>query len=97
MKGKGAEFVAKYQEKFQSLPEVYAIYGYECAKVALEAIRRAGVKDRAAILNAVAGIRDFEGGLGTWSFDENGDTTLRIMSGQVVRNGQFEFVSVLGS
>ena len=96
MTGKGAEFVQRYMAKYNSEPEVYAIYGYECAKVALDAIARAGKKDRAAILDAVAQTKDFEGGLGTWSFDENGDTSLKVMSGQIVRNGQFEFVARLG-
>lgn len=96
MTGKGAEFVQRYTAKYNSEPEVYAIYGYECAKVALDAIQRAGKKDRAAILEAVAQTKDFEGGLGTWSFDENGDTSLKVMSGQIVRNGQFEFVARLG-
>jgi branched-chain amino acid transport system substrate-binding protein len=97
MTGKGAEFVQKYEARFHSEPEVYAIYGYECAKVALDAIARAGKKDRAAILDAVSQTKDFQGGLGTWSFDENGDTTLRVMSGQIVRNGAFEFVARLGT
>jgi branched-chain amino acid transport system substrate-binding protein len=33
--------------------------------------------------------------LGTWSFDANGDTTITTMSGNMVKNGKFEFVSVL--
>ena len=97
MQGKGAEFVQKYEARYHSEPEVYAIYGYECAKVALDAISRAGKKDRAAILDAVGQTKDFQGGLGTWSFDENGDTTLRVMSGQIVHNGEFSFVARLGT
>ena len=97
MQGKGAEFVQAYEARYHSEPEVYAIYGYECAKVALDAIARAGKKDRAAILDAVGQTKDFQGGLGTWSFDENGDTTLRVMSGQIVKNGEFQFVARLGT
>jgi len=33
---------------------------------------------------------------GLWSFDDNGDTTNKTMSGQVVRGGKFEFVKILG-
>ena len=94
--GKGAEFYANYKAKYNSEPEGYAVYGYEAAKVVLDAIRRAGTKDREAILNAVAETKDFDGALGTWSFDENGDTTLRTMSGNTVENGEFAFVKVLG-
>ena len=68
-------FVEKYLAEVRREPEGYAIYGYEAAKVALEAIRRAGKKDREAILDACLAIKDFEGALGPWSFDENGDTT----------------------
>ena len=44
--GKGKEFVDKYKAKYGVMPEAYSIYGYEAAKVALEAIRKAGKKDR---------------------------------------------------
>jgi branched-chain amino acid transport system substrate-binding protein len=95
--GKGAEFVANYQKKFGKMPEGYAVYGYECAKVALEAIRRAGKKDRDAVRAAGLSIKNFSAGaLGKWSFDKNGDTTLRTMSGNTVKGGKFAFMSVLG-
>lgn len=95
--GKGADFYADYKAKYSSEPEVYAVYGYDAAKVAVEAIGRAGRKDRAAIVAAVAATRDFDGALGRWSFDPNGDTTLTTMSGQIVRGGRFEFVELLGT
>ncbi|HEY3225995.1 MAG TPA: branched-chain amino acid ABC transporter substrate-binding protein [Planctomycetota bacterium] len=96
LKGKGAAFVAAYIAKYGKKPEAYAAYGYEAGNVALEAIRRAGKKDRDAIRTAALGIRNFEGALGKWSFDKNGDTTLRTMSGNTVKDGKFEFVEVLG-
>jgi branched-chain amino acid transport system substrate-binding protein len=94
--GKGREFYEAYKAKYRSEPEAYAVYGYECAKVILDAIARAGRKDREAIRQAVSETRDFQGALGTWSFDANGDATLKTMSGNTVTNGEFEFVKVLG-
>jgi branched-chain amino acid transport system substrate-binding protein len=94
--GKGAVFVSQYQKRFGKMPEGYAIYGYECGKVALEAIRRAGKKDRDAIRAAGVSIKNFDGALGKWSFDKNGDTSLRTMSGNTVKNGMFAFITVLG-
>jgi branched-chain amino acid transport system substrate-binding protein len=94
--GKGATFVVNYKKKFAKDPEGYAVYGYECGKVALEAIRRAGKKDRDAIRAATLTITNFDGALGKWSFDKNGDTSLRTMSGNTVKSGKFEFVTVLG-
>jgi branched-chain amino acid transport system substrate-binding protein len=95
--GPGKEFVDKYKALYGKLPEGYAIYGYEAAKAALEAIRLAGLKDRDAIRRAALGIKNFDrGALGTWSLDENGDTTLTTISGMEIRGGKFEFVKLLG-
>jgi branched-chain amino acid transport system substrate-binding protein len=95
--GSGAKFVETYRRQFGGDPESYAVYGYEAGKVAIEAIRRAGVKDRRAILDACLAIQDFDGGaLGTWSFDVNGDTTLRTVSGNIIHDGAFTFVKLLG-
>ncbi len=94
--GDGKKFVDGYKEKFKKEPEVYAIYGYECGRVAIEAIRKAGKKDRAAVIAALQNVKDFEGLQGKWSFDENGDTTMQVMSGNTVKNGKFEFVKALG-
>lgn len=94
--GKGKQFYDNYKKTFNAEPEAYAAYGYEAAKVVLEAITRAGKKDREAIRQAVAATKDFTGALGTWSFDENGDTTLKTMSGNTVKDGNFVFIKILG-
>jgi branched-chain amino acid transport system substrate-binding protein len=65
--------------------------------VALEAIRRAGRKDRDAIRAACLSIQNYDGALGRWSFDANGDTTDRTMGGYIVRDGEFRFVKALGA
>jgi branched-chain amino acid transport system substrate-binding protein len=93
--GKGKTFYENYLKRFGSEPEAYAAYGYEAASVVIDAIRRAGMKDRAAIVDALASTKDFTGALGTWSFDANGDTSLRSMSGNTIRDGKFEFLKVL--
>ena len=78
------------QGEVRGEPEAYAAYGYESAKVALDAIRRAGRADRAAVREAVFATRSYEGVLGTWSFDANGDTSLAAMSGRAVKDGKFD-------
>ncbi len=94
--GKGKDFVDKYKKKHGKEPEGYAVYGYEAGKIALKAIEMAGKKDRNAIREACLKIKNFDGALGKWSFDKNGDTTNRTMSGQVVKKGKFEFATMLG-
>lgn len=89
--GKGKEFVDRYKQKYGKDPEAFAIYGYECGKVAIEAIKRSGKKDREAIRAAAFTIKDFEeGALGKWSLDENGDTTIDVVNGVKVGPGKFE-------
>jgi len=101
--GKGAEFIAAYKEKFPDAPpEAYTAYGYEAAKVLLAAIERAGATNpgdmdalRAAVLKEVFATKDYEGVLGTWSFNAEGDTSLTEMSGNIVQNGEFVFDKVI--
>jgi branched-chain amino acid transport system substrate-binding protein len=88
--GKGAAWYNAYKAKYGAEPEAYASYGYEAAKVAIDAITRAGSKDREAIRAAVFATANFDGVLGTWSFDANGDTSLTTMSGRAVVNGKFD-------
>jgi branched-chain amino acid transport system substrate-binding protein len=93
--GSGKTWYESYKKKFNAEPEAYAAYGYESAKVIVNAINKVCKNDRAAIRDAVMTTKDFEGVLGKWSFDQNGDTSLTTMSGNVVKNGKWEFVTVL--
>ena len=94
--GKGAEFVKAYKAKYKQDPEAYAVYGYAAARAALDALKKAGKKDREAVRQAMTTIEQKDGVLGTWKFDANGDTTLTTMSGSTVENGKFKFSVMLG-
>lgn len=93
--GKGKVFYETFKKTFGFEPEGYAAYGYESAKVVLAAIERAKIKDRPGILASIGETKDYDGVLGKWSFDENGDTTLKTMSGSEVKNGAFVFSRLL--
>jgi branched-chain amino acid transport system substrate-binding protein len=95
MTGKGGEIAKRYQEKYGIEPQSYAVYGYTVMQVALEAIAKAGVKDREKIRAAIAETSQVDGPLGTWKFDENGDTSLTTMSGNAVKDGKFTLVKLL--
>ena len=84
-------FVESFEKKYGRMG-VYSYYVFEATNVALEAIRRAGKKNRAAVLAAMHGMKEFSGILGTHTFDSKGDTTLRTIGVYTVRNGKFEFV-----
>jgi len=91
----GAAFYRAYKAEYGAEPESFAQFGYDAARVVLAAIERAGVKDRKAILEAIAATRDFPGSGGLFSFDRNGDTTLITVSGNQVVNRKFELVRML--
>jgi branched-chain amino acid transport system substrate-binding protein len=93
--GAGKTWYENYKAKFNQEPESYTAYGFEAAKVVLHGINQVCKNDRAAIRDVVLSTKDFQGVLGTWSFDSNGDTTLTSMSGNVVKNGKWQFISVL--
>jgi branched-chain amino acid transport system substrate-binding protein len=90
----GKKFYADYAAKFGETKEPYAIMGYDDMGAALKAIEdvcAAGgdPTDRAAVNKAVFAIKDFEGALGTWSFDENGDITLPYFLVGQIKGGSY--------
>ncbi|MEI7770986.1 MAG: branched-chain amino acid ABC transporter substrate-binding protein, partial [Chloroflexales bacterium] len=95
--GAGKAWYEAYKAKYNSEPQVYAVYGYDAASVILAAIEKTCKVDRAAVRDAVFATKDFDGALGKWSFDANGDTSLTTMSGAQVTDGKFKFVSTLSA
>jgi branched-chain amino acid transport system substrate-binding protein len=89
---KGQDFLKRYRAKYGKEAD-YAINAYDAMSVALDALKRTGVKDRARIIQAIAATKDFEGAAGKMSFDRNGDTTLTDYSVYQVQNGKWTFVT----
>jgi branched-chain amino acid transport system substrate-binding protein len=96
LKGRGKDFYDNYKKKYNAEPEAYAVYGYEAARVVLEGIKQANKKDRASITAAIAALKDFDGVLGKWSFDQNGDTSLKVMAVEEIKDGKFTPVKIVG-
>jgi branched-chain amino acid transport system substrate-binding protein len=96
LSAEGQEFVKTYQQKYDDEIQPYTPYAYEAANVMLDAIERASeeaggdVPDRQAVLEQIFATEDYKGVLGTWSFDEDGDTTLTELSILKVEGGEFQ-------
>jgi branched-chain amino acid transport system substrate-binding protein len=82
------DYTAEYDE---ANPDPYAIYGYETMSLALDAIERSGTGERADILEALFSTQDRQSVLGTYSIDENGDTTLTDYGVYSVKDGALQF------
>jgi branched-chain amino acid transport system substrate-binding protein len=93
----GQDFFRAYKAKFGSDPEAYAIYGYEAMSVALEAIKNAGDRgnDRQSVIDQFFKIKNRQSVLGTYSIDQNGDTTLTDYGGNKIEGGKLIFDKVI--
>ncbi|MBA2783131.1 MAG: branched-chain amino acid ABC transporter substrate-binding protein [Rubrobacteraceae bacterium] len=94
LSNEGQQFVQEYESRYDDDIQPYTAYAYEAANVMLDAIERAskdGEVTRETVLKQIFATEDYNGVLGTWSFDEDGDTTLTELSVQRVENGEFEY------
>ncbi len=77
-----SEWANRYRARFGAPPSIYAIYGYEAAKVAISALTLAApnAANRSTVRATITSTANFNGVLGTWSFDVNGDTSYTTMT-----------------
>lgn len=91
----GQKFYNEFKEKYNEEPEAFAALGYDAARVLIEAMTRAGRIDRASALAGIGAVQSFDGTAGQFEFDRNGDTTITLVSGNIVQGGVFKFAKVL--
>jgi len=94
------KFFDDFKAKYSKDPEPYAIYGFEAMSAALEAIEAAGgvkpdAEGRQKVVDAFFQLKDRESVLGTYSIDENGDTTLSDYGGYKIEGGKLVFDKVI--
>lgn len=90
------DFVTRYEARFGALGS-YSAYGYDTAAILIEAIRRAGKKDREAVLSEMRKMKDFPGIVGVVNFDAKGDAIGRSVGVFKVENGKFVFIKEMKS
>jgi len=78
-------------------PGQYAIFGFEAMSLILDAIERAGDQgtDRAAVLEQIMTTKDRESVIGTYSIDENGDTSLTNYGVYGIADGSLEYIEAV--
>jgi branched-chain amino acid transport system substrate-binding protein len=90
----GRKFFADYEKAYgDSNPEPYAVYGYEAARLIIDAIRRAGDSGdmRAAVVEQLFRTKGRASVIGTYDIDRNGDTTLTDYGAYRIRGGELHF------
>jgi branched-chain amino acid transport system substrate-binding protein len=89
--GAGKDFVDGFTEQFGKAPNPYTAYAAQAAQVLLAAIEKGGT-DRAAVSSALFETDVTDGIIGSFQIDENGDTTLGLVSVYQVKNGEETYV-----
>jgi ABC-type branched-subunit amino acid transport system substrate-binding protein len=84
------DFVARYQAAYGVPPSILAAQGYDAARIILTLLARPEVRDRAALRQALANLRDFPGVTGQTRFGPNGEAEkvlflLQVQDGAVVQ------------
>jgi branched-chain amino acid transport system substrate-binding protein len=72
----------------------YFLYGYEAMRLIADAYA-AGARDKAGVLAYLRGVNGRASVLGTYSFDANGDTTLKTYGLYGIRGGVFTWAGVV--
>jgi branched-chain amino acid transport system substrate-binding protein len=95
----GKKFFADYSKKYKEpSPDPYAIYGYEATTLLLDSIQKAssgGDLTRQAIVDQLFQQKNRQSVLGTYSIDQNGDTSLTDYGLYKIENGKLGFDTVL--
>ncbi|HEX5782105.1 MAG TPA: branched-chain amino acid ABC transporter substrate-binding protein, partial [Solirubrobacteraceae bacterium] len=91
----GQKFFKDYAGEYgDKSPDPYAIYGFESMSLTLDAIKRAaaeGKVDKQAVIEQLFATKDRSSVLGSYSIDENGDTTLTDYGSYRIDKGQLVF------
>ncbi len=90
-----SSFVKAFEAKYGTLSS-YGPLAYEAANILLEAIKKVGKPDRAAVQDAVRATKNYEGILGVpISFDAKGDVAGGVIFVYQVRGTAFEQVKII--
>ena len=92
----GKKFFADFAKTYgEAHPNPYAIYGYEAMSLALDAINRSKTGTKEDIVKALFATKDRDSVLGTYSIDENGDTTLTDYGVYKIVGGEQVFLETI--
>src|SRR6516225_2204483 len=83
-------FLTAYKTKFNEDVGAYSANAYVAAKIIIDEVKAVG-PDRAKVRAWVANLKDYKSIVGSFGFDQNGDTTNRIISIYVVKGGKWEW------
>ncbi len=96
-KGATKAFIDRYEKTYGYIPDDVAALTWDALRLAQQAIQNAGEltgkieKDREAVRNALAQIKDFDGITGKMTFTEEGDPIKCAVIVRINNQGEYEF------
>jgi branched-chain amino acid transport system substrate-binding protein len=87
-------FLAKYKAKYLESPDAMAALAYDATMLLLDAMKRAGTTDSAALRDAIASTNGFPAVTGTITLDANRNATKSAVILQI-QEGKFRFVETV--
>ena len=94
-KDKVAErFIARYKEKFGSVPDTFAALTYDATTILLETLDKAKQPTPEAIMQGLSALKGFHGVTGTIGFDKNGDAVKSAVMLKVEKEG-FKYMTTI--
>ncbi len=84
-------FIQAYEAKYGELGQ-WTVYGYDAGNIIIQAIQKAGAKDREAVLGAMREIPSFSGITGEVVFDEKGDNKNQFIGIFKVEGGKLNYI-----
>lgn len=82
-------FRQRFQKRYAVEPDIYAAYGYDAAKLVIDAINRAG-PNRYRVHDFLAGLDEYRGVTGYMRFDGRWDNIAPVVTAQC-KGGHWEF------
>jgi branched-chain amino acid transport system substrate-binding protein len=94
---RGQRFVRDYRREFGEAPDRFAAYGHAAMTLLLDAIERAGedAGERDRVVKETLSTTGFDSAVGTFSIDDDGDTSLDRIAGYEVRDGRLRLATSL--
>lgn len=81
-------FNSAFKARYDKEPVMYNGYGYDIARIMLEAIKRAGTTDGVMVRNTLQNMKDFPGISGSITFNDKGDVSSRTMQMERIKDGK---------
>jgi branched-chain amino acid transport system substrate-binding protein len=85
------QFIKDYETRFGKVGQ-WSAYGYDAANILIAAIRKAGQKDRRAVLKSIREIPSFPGVTGEVVFDAKGDNQNQFIGIFKVEKGELTYI-----